>query len=814
MNIIKDLFKQEDLEILLANSEVVKAKERLTLLQVNKQQFFIEISPKLQRIIFERLGLNITTVPMTWIKGDTNPHIDKGIKNFEKTFLIYLTDNKGQFKIENVLYPILKNTAYMFSEGLSHGTLNTGTEPRLMIGPMSEQGFAVGSGISRPGGTTIYFRQTSDVQYSIDNQASWINVGNNYPIAIYNSDSSTGVLKIEFTSNINLNDTFGGIFKYFICGSEYLQFGSTSLNSDGTRPVITIDGVGNYPGFVQNGDNLNAGYNYIYVYNLEVRAINLTTLENYAGWIAKENFGKNASENYIINCFSDGDISTGAGGIVGRYAGNGGTGLYVKGCSSSGSIALSAGGILGVSAGFNGGFVKCESCWSTGTIDQNAGGIVGSSAANTNGLVRLEWCYSEGNQIGLNSGGIFGNLGGVSGTAEADSCYSKGNIGTDGGGIFGKAAASDGGSTSATNCYSSGIITTVGTGIYGSNKQIGAVETNCYSANGTWSDSIANTLLNGTPNPVIGTTWVSNPTNQPYQLYNMGYTPYTINNIVAVTVFPILNRNFIQVIEPSDTTTAGIVSGKSYTILKISGGDPGSYSTITINSTTGIVSTSGSTSSGTYIIYVSNTGSYNLSTLTLVVSGGPSPSSSVPCLLENTKVLTPEGYLDVQNLKQGDFIITSDNRQVKIVKIFSTCVDGSNETYPCVIPKDSISIGVPKEEFRISPFHLIKFDKFWILPYNCFSLDSSLQKIKYFHIKLPNYITDHLVINNGIVVESLAESPRETIEYNLRIQNSLGLYTYELIFMNKNFKLFEPIFNNNYLLLLTCLSQLLQKATQ
>jgi hypothetical protein len=40
-----------------------------------------------------------------------------------------------------------------------------------------------------------------------------------------------------------------------------------------------------------------------------------------------------------------------------------------------------------------------------------------------------------------------------------------------------------------------------------------------------------------------------------------------------------------------------------------------------------------------------------------------------------------------------------------------------------------------------------------------------MNTIKYYHIKLENYITDHLVINNGVVVESLGNHPSD-IYYN------------------------------------------------
>ena len=81
---------------------------------------------------------------MRWIKGDTPNHKDTGTNSFDKTYLVYLTDNSGQFIIGNDSYPITQGIGYSFSEGLYHETINTGYEPRLLLGPMSEKALSVG----------------------------------------------------------------------------------------------------------------------------------------------------------------------------------------------------------------------------------------------------------------------------------------------------------------------------------------------------------------------------------------------------------------------------------------------------------------------------------------------------------------------------------------------------------------------------------------------------------------------------------------------------------------------------------------------
>jgi hypothetical protein len=123
---------------------------------------------------------------------------------------------------------------------------------------------------------------------------------------------------------------------------------------------------------------------------------------------------------------------------------------------------------------------------------------------------------------------------------------------------------------------------------------------------------------------------VATTLNQPYELLNMGYTPYTINNIILIEGDPNVKRTSTDTINPNTSTDAAIVSGRSYTILEKSGGDSGSYSTITIDSTTGVISTTSSTIHGTYTLYIRNTGSYNITEFNLIISGSPPRPYSRP----------------------------------------------------------------------------------------------------------------------------------------------------------------------------------------
>ncbi|NBV42570.1 hypothetical protein EBR96_07365, partial [bacterium] len=349
-----NILSNETIGYLLSREEVVGAKARVNAKASSSssssvsEQFTVPLTPTIRSELFAGMGLklsHITAIPMRWVKGDTPAHHDTGISGFTHTHLVYLTDSVGDLVVDGVMYPIRRGYGYIFSEGVSHETVGTyaDSEPRLLLGPISETGFAVGASpsptISLPGGTTVYIRQTAvgePLYYSVNNMGSW-NELSLYHTEIINSDQPLGLLTIEFVTDITLDGIVGGGTNgYFICRSDGIQFGSRTLKPDGTRPVITIDGITDYPGLIQNGNSGVNGYNTIYITNLEIRASGGSTLADGCGWIGQAYFGKGttASSTILLNCHSTGDTGAGCGGIVGQYAGP----VKCVSCSSAGSI--------------------------------------------------------------------------------------------------------------------------------------------------------------------------------------------------------------------------------------------------------------------------------------------------------------------------------------------------------------------------------------------------------------------------------------------------------------------------------------------
>lgn len=145
-SVFSSIFSNEEIQYLLQLPEVVAAKDRVG--SSDKVQFTIALTDGIRTALQTRFGLDLSSVsaiPMRWIKGDTAAHVDRGSRSFENTYLVYLQDSEGEFVLGTDSYPITANTGFVFSEGTMHKTLNTGTEPRLLIGPMNEFAGPVGA---------------------------------------------------------------------------------------------------------------------------------------------------------------------------------------------------------------------------------------------------------------------------------------------------------------------------------------------------------------------------------------------------------------------------------------------------------------------------------------------------------------------------------------------------------------------------------------------------------------------------------------------------------------------------------------------
>jgi hypothetical protein len=481
---------------------------------------------------------------------------------------------------------------------------------------------------------TIFIRQDgSDIKYSSD-QSNWIII-NSWPCTIIYTLSG-GVGLLVFVTDLTLTNAN----QYFISGSSHIQFGSTTVNTNGTRPMVYIDNITNYLGFIQNGSSGSNGYNNISIYNLDIRS-NSSSLAMEGGWLGQSYFSKGAINNYIYNCTSNGDIDDSCGGIIGSNSANDSGNLTICGCTSSGSMFY-GGGIVGSSSA-NNGTILVDRCSSTGFINYS-GGIYSNGCGTNSGSATATNCYSTG---AMNAGGgIFGSTAGLGGSAIATNCYSTGNMDAGSGGIYCVDAGKNSGTAIATNCYSTGNMITSCGGIYtGSIISYGNVLAyNCYTSGlitginsgGIWAGSSSDTLqgsnnyaesnhsssgwnstnanlrLTGVPTSSnYGTTWSSLSVNTPYILSNSGYTPYSTSLINTISSSVIVGNS----------TSAAIVPGYTYSILAINNSNPSLYPFITINNSTGSINISSDTPINTYTIIIYSTKNPYSITIYLLTTG-------------------------------------------------------------------------------------------------------------------------------------------------------------------------------------------------
>lgn len=180
----------------LLNHPIIQ-KERESLSDTNKEvKFEISLPDIIKTKIENSLSIDLSqviTIPMRWVKGDTLPHIDRGERAFNKTYLIYLTDSIGSLIIDGQMYSITAGDAHIFNEGLEHYTIGTENSERLMIGPMSESGFRVGLIQS-----IIYFENETDAM----NETNYIIIDyENYTIQTVNDISSWMIAKNLYGTN-------------------------------------------------------------------------------------------------------------------------------------------------------------------------------------------------------------------------------------------------------------------------------------------------------------------------------------------------------------------------------------------------------------------------------------------------------------------------------------------------------------------------------------------------------------------------------------------------------------------------------------
>jgi hypothetical protein len=204
-------------------------------------------------------------------------------------------------------------------------------------------------------------------------------------------------------------------------------------------------------------------------------------------------------------------------------------------------------------------------------------------------------------------------------------------------------------------------------------------------------------------------------------------------------------------------------------------GITGSY-----NATNGVLTLSGSTTLANYetalesITYSFNPGSSDATaggtddTRTIEWAAGDNINNSIAvtsnigvlCFCAGTLIATPRGEVPVENLREGDVVMTAHNgpREIRWIgtgKVLATRGRRGPAT-PVIVRRSALADGVPHQDLRVTKGHALYFDGVLIpveelVNHRSILWDDHAQEVSLFHIELD---THDVLIANGAPAES------------------------------------------------------------
>jgi len=243
-SVYTNVLSQEEMSYIQNRPEVLLAKSKLDSQTTGMVYFSIPITDALRATLQTRMGLDLpverlSQIPMRWIKGDVEPHVDVGHSQFENTYLVYMNDSPGELIVDSQSYPIQSNTGFVFNEGLHHETLHTGNVARLLVGPMNELAEPVGSPL------TYYSTEADALAYSNPlGYGGGFTVGSGGPFGpgagytswrLASNSSGSSPLNVIYTNGTVLNSD----------GSYHL-YPSAPCFLEGSTILCEVDGVETY----------------------------------------------------------------------------------------------------------------------------------------------------------------------------------------------------------------------------------------------------------------------------------------------------------------------------------------------------------------------------------------------------------------------------------------------------------------------------------------------------------------------------------------------------------------------------------------
>ena len=237
-SVYQNVLSAEELNYLNQLPEVIEAKAKVDARSSGVVYFSVNVINVIRDTLQTRFGLSLSTntIPMRWIKGDTRPHVDTGLSNFQNTYLLYLNDSPGELVIDSSSYPIEANTGFVFNEGLEHETLNTSNIPRLLLGPMNEFAQSVGIGLA------YYPTEADALAYT-----NWLGNGSSFTIG--DGGPFGGYTSWRIASNSGGSSPQNVVYvngDVLIEDCSYYLYPSNPCFLEGTTILCQVDGIEKY----------------------------------------------------------------------------------------------------------------------------------------------------------------------------------------------------------------------------------------------------------------------------------------------------------------------------------------------------------------------------------------------------------------------------------------------------------------------------------------------------------------------------------------------------------------------------------------
>jgi hypothetical protein len=144
--------------------------------------------------------------------------------------------------------------------------------------------------------------------------------------------------------------------------------------------------------------------------------------------------------------------------------------------------------------------------------------------------------------------------------------------------------------------------------------------------------------------------------------------------------------------------------------------------------------------------------------------------------MEGSKILTDQWYVPVEELKEGDTVMTfgelvdnqcvSDNVPMKILRMQKHVRKASLKTSPIVFTKNVFGVNCPFENLYVSPNHGMidrkgrRFPAKKFVNHVSIFQDPTVDTITYYHIELAKHCT---VMANGVLTETYNDPRSEQL---------------------------------------------------